>query len=130
MTIENKILKELLDGEFKDLHPRPKIKWRKSKHYDLCTGDTMGRCIYDGANVAWVRECVETGEYEPVIYLNMGFEGMQQALREDEEYLRDTLRHECLHLLLKRGDDDPVFRAEMKKRGLDENSVLKTYVDK
>ena len=36
----------------------------------------------------------------------------------NEEELRNTLRHELLHLELMRGDDDPIFRQEAQKRGI------------
>jgi len=125
MAIENKILKELLEGEFKGLLPRPKIKWASRGEYISYTDDTLGLRTYDGVDIAWVIEDVNRKEFYPVIYLNDGFEGMKIALRRNKEYLRDTLRHECLHLLLKRGDGDPVFEAEKKKRGLDEDPYLK-----
>lgn len=43
----------------------------------------------------------------------------------DEQKLRNTLRHELLHLELKRLDDDPVFRNEAQRRGIGINTPKK-----
>lgn len=60
-------------------------------------------------------------KYWAVIYLDKSYEVLWDNGFNGQE-IRDTLRHELLHLELMRGDNDPIFRKEAVKRGISLNT--------
>jgi len=57
--------------------------------------------------------------YWAVIYIN---KACWNKSGFGEQEIRDILRHELLHLELMKGDDDPEFRKEAKRRGISVNA--------
>jgi hypothetical protein len=87
------ILTELLCGEFQDLQER-RFVVRITK---LKPGRNAQ--VYRWANPV-------------VIKLN------SERMRPTEHDIRETLRHELLHVLLNAGDEDPLFKIEAKRRNI------------
>lgn len=53
-----------------------------------------------------------------VILVHLKSWAWEPGFSERRTGLRDLMRHELLHLEMKRGDEDPVFQAELKRRNL------------
>jgi len=121
--IEQKILDELLTGEFKDLGKRKKIelKWKDygKEVFRLCAihGGNYYTLLEHLCNpaMAWVMRDKKKNIF-PIIYFNLNF---KKELRKYKELLENLLRHELLHIELNKHDDDKEFQREIIKRRID-----------
>ena len=106
-----RILKDLLTGEFQDEIKEESFLIRITK---LEKG--INACVSMWANPVLIELNSERWERHP----------------ELADYkIRETLRHEILHVLLKKGDKDPLFIAEAKRRDISTNfpRVKKGYME-
>lgn len=91
-----KILSELLIGEFKDEIQGRKIIIRIRKLEGNCNAH-----VY-----RWVN---------PVI-IDLNSERWERQPELNDSALKETLRHELLHIVLNAGDENPIFKLEAKRR--------------
>ena len=113
------ILDELLNTEFKEVKEKYgdiKIIWktrRKKNRWWVRLLESL-YIIDRGETIAWVIFTLHSG-YRRAIYLN---ELYKNILFKDKDFLREVLRHECLHLLLGGHASRKDFFNEAKKRGI------------
>ena len=92
------ILEGLLNGEFLDL-----IEERKYLIIITKLEKGVNALVRYGADPVTIKLNSERWEKHPELA---------------DYYIRETLRHEILHVLLKKGDKDPLFIAEAKRRDI------------
>lgn len=96
--IEQKILDELLEGEFKKLKKqRVRLKWMDYYEYvqpPIMTSDTMGN-TWPQSPIAWINRVEE--KEKNIIFLNKAFM-FSLRIRINETKLKNVLRHELLHI--------------------------------
>ena len=101
MAIENKILKELLEGEFKGLLPRPKVQWVEFVYGNCLNipGGFVARAFYDGN----------------IVMLNPK---IKKILRKAPVFLREVLRHELAHLKTGKEEEDKEFADFIRRNDI------------
>lgn len=91
-----KILRDLLEGEFRDAIQERSFLINITK---LKPG--INAHIYRWAKPVWIELNSERWEKQPGLC---------------DHDIKETLRHELLHIALNAGDEDPVFKLEAKRR--------------
>lgn len=114
------ILDELLNTEFKEAKEEYgdiKIRWKTKPKNPLWVRllKSFHVKIKDRQEkIAWVKFSPHLG-FKHAVYLNKLY---KDGLFRDEEFLRQVLRHECLHFLMGGYASREAFFNEAKKRGI------------
>lgn len=96
----DRVMRELLAGEFSEVKERVFIV--------LCKGDEDDFIAQINRSI---KGCC-------IILVHLKSWATDPAFSERHTGLRDLIRHELLHAEIKRGDKDPLFQAELKRRGI------------
>lgn len=97
-----KILKELLNGEFRDEIQERRFLIRIRKLKGNCSAQ-----VFKKLNPVIIDLNSERWKWKPGL---------------NDHDIRETLRHELLHVATNRDDDDPLFELEAKRRNININS--------